>query len=378
MKTSTTRSSRVSAFGHFRSAALALALLCTGAVSASAQTWLTTGNSGTFNTAANWTNPASVPGSSSVATFGTSNATTVTMGSDESVAGVTFNVGASAYTFTGNNTLTLGSNGIVNVSGSLQVFALNHLNLGTGTTIMTGSGSPATTGNVNISGQISGGSLTKNGPSALSLYNSTNNYTGGTTISGGVLNLQNSNLTSGSETGTGAVEVQSGAKLVGNGRVAGLTTVDSGGILSLGTSSAQGTINFAAGLTLLSGSDTVFDLGATSDKVEISGGTFSGVGGGALNINLYKATGFTAGTYTLFDYTNATASNISASDFNLAGSFSGYTYTFINDTANNAIEVSIVASAVPEPSTYAAILGVCALGLVILRRRQGTQSAIAA
>ena len=83
------------------------------------------------------------------------------------------------------------------------------------------------------------------------------------------------NNKSGSATGTGAVQVQSGATLAGSGSIAGAVTIDKGGILAAGNS--PGTLTLG-GLTLAGGSTLNYELGQ------------AGVPGGALN-DLINVTG---------------------------------------------------------------------------------------
>src|SRR5262249_7269814 len=87
-------------------------------------------------------------------------------------------------------------------------------------------------GRVSITGQVTGtGSVTQGGHFTLVLSNNANNYSGGTTVTAGSLLVNNS---SGSGTGTGAVTVQNGATLGGEGRINGALTVQNGGILTPG------------------------------------------------------------------------------------------------------------------------------------------------
>jgi autotransporter-associated beta strand protein len=123
-------------------------------------------------------------------------------------------------------------------------------------------------------------------------------HTGNTTVSAGGLRLNGSFTTS-------PITVATGATLSGTGTTGGLVTVQSGGKLSPGaTDGAAGTFTATAGLNASSGSTLVFDLGptpaSTSDKITVSGGTFTL--GSALNaqINLLDYTaGLTPGTYSL-------------------------------------------------------------------------------
>jgi autotransporter-associated beta strand protein len=88
--------------------------------------------------------------------------------------------------------------------------------------------------NPTYSGVLSGSaSLTKVGTNTQT-FAGANTYSGGTTVSNGTLWASN---TSGSGTGTGAVNVEANATLGGIGMITGLVTVANGGILSPGTNS---------------------------------------------------------------------------------------------------------------------------------------------
>src|SRR5580692_6146373 len=80
-------------------------------------TWLASPGTGDFNTGANWT-PATVP--TGIASFGTSNTTGISTSASTTLGGLTFNAGASAYTFTLGSDLTFSGAGIVNNSSNTQ------------------------------------------------------------------------------------------------------------------------------------------------------------------------------------------------------------------------------------------------------------------
>ena len=115
--------------------------------------------------------------------------------------------------------------------------------------------------NVTFSGIIDGaGALTKSGKERLDLTNA-NTYAGGTTVKLGTLLVDN---TTGSATGTGPVQVDSGA-LGGNGTISGAVTVGSntsgnGSFLTPGQSfNHPGTITLQSSLTFVS--DGFFNVG---------------------------------------------------------------------------------------------------------------------
>lgn len=202
---------------------------------------------------------------------------------------------------------------------------------------------------------INGGTLT---------LTAANTYTGGTIINGGTLLALN---TAGSATGNGSVTVNSGATLGGSGFIDSLTTLASGGILAPGNS--PGTLTFTHGLTLNDGAILHFELGAVSDLLRISGGTLTGsTSAGGITLNLASAGGFAAATYTLFDFTGATLSGFDLGDFDFGSTPDGYSYSlaFVGDT----LQLTATASAIPEPATGAALVGLTALALAGWRRRR--------
>jgi len=208
-----------------------------------------------------------------------------------------------------------------------------------------------------LGGSFPNFALTKSGAGTLVLSGSST-YTGSTDLTGGTL-LVNGAL------GATMTNVALGATLGGYGSIGGATTVESGGILAPGDS--VGTLTFTNGLALNSGAVLNFDLGSTSDLIRVTGGILAGPGAGNVTVNLADAGGFGANTYTLFNFTGATLSGFDASDFTLGTAPTGWNYTF--GLTADSLQLTVTASAVPEPATYAAILGALTLGLVVLRRR---------
>jgi len=245
-------------------------------------------------------------------------------------------------------TITTPFVGALEGSGNLS---LNKSSNGAAVTYSFGQNNRSTT----YSGALSGsGGVIKAGTGTMTLSGSST-YTGATQVNAGTL------LVNGALGNTSAVTVASGATLGGSGSVGGPTTLASGGTL------AADSLTFTNGVTLNSGAVLGFDLGTSSDLVTVSGGTLTGPASGAVTINLANAGGFTAATYTLFDFSGATTSSFDASDFTLGSTISGYTYQL--SLSGSTLQLVATASAVPEPGTAAAILGACATALVALRRR---------
>jgi len=200
----------------------------------------------------------------------------------------------------------------------------------------------------------SGGSLTLSG---------TNAYRGTTEISGGSLIL-GSNLV-----GTSSVTVSGGTltSSVANVNLGlGGTSMSSGAITPRGVGTA-GTFTLAANQAFATNGGTLnFDVGTAFDQIIGAGtGTFS-IGSGT-TLALTLGTGFSYGnTYTLFS--SFAGGTVASSGFTISG------YDTVNYTAALSTTgiLSFTPSAVPEPSTYAALAGAAVLGFVVLRRRRST------
>ena len=274
-----------------------------------------------------------------------------------------------------NSVLKLGGTVTVNATGNpltAMIFGAGTLALGGNRIFDIGSQSTAMSG-LAVSTVISGGgSITKLGTGTLRL-DFANIYSGGTVVSAGGLVVSN---TTGSGVGTGALVIESGAFLRGTGIVGGATTIEAGGILGAGDfagnlSITAGNLTFTNGLTLNDGAIFKFKLGTASDKISLIGGVLTGAATpGSLTINLDAGTGFSAGTYTLFDFSSGgtTTSSFDVADFTLGTTISGYSYNLALNGGSSMLQLT--ASAIPEPSTYAAIFGALALSAAGWHRRR--------
>lgn len=217
----------------------------------------------------------------------------------------------------GTSTVTLYVNNYNPKIGTLCGPTNNIVDLGTSASTV------LTIGNDNGTGEFAGtiknkGTLVKIG-TGTQILSGTNTFNSGsgTIVSNGVLLANN---TTGSATGTGAVSVQTNATLGGTGAITGLATVASGGILTPGAGT-NGTLTLNGGLTLNTGVALNYALGATTGKLRITGGTFTGTTGtGGVSVTLSNAAGLVKNQpYTLIDWTGATASGVDLTDFVVTG-----------------------------------------------------------
>jgi autotransporter-associated beta strand protein len=133
-------------------------------------------------------------------------------------------------------------------------------------------------------------------------------YSGGTTVAGGTLLVNNA---SGSGTGTGGVTVNNGAALGGTGTIGGAAAFNPGGILAPGVAGA-GTLSFSSTLALDTLSVSKFvvnNTGGVLTKAAVTGTLTPH--GSVIHISNSGAP-LLPGTYTLFTYSGTVSGSFSA------------------------------------------------------------------
>ncbi|MDF3056569.1 MAG: hypothetical protein K0R17_784 [Rariglobus sp.] len=241
--------------------------------------------------------------------------------------------GQTAYTFGG-------------LSGNANL-NLNNNNTTVGAVALTvGGNNASTTYSGVLSSTVAGGSLTKAGSGTLTL-SGVNTYTGATTVSDGTLAL--------ASTGT----LASTAYTVANGAVFNASTKSSYSLASVAT-------------TIGVGATTAGFFNGPSGALTL---------GNSLTLDFSTSLLANGQTYNLFDFGSQTgdfssvtlggsivASLLLTSADTWTGSDSLNTYTFSFSEVSGILSVS----AVPEPSTYAVLVGVLIFGTVALRRRRAS------
>ncbi len=309
---------------------------------------------------------------------GDTGAIAINLDADQTIAGLQFDSTARHYTIGSDSAknLTLDNNGSASTISSTGTHTItvpvalnNNLNVA------------VTGGTLGLSGTLSGTgrSVTKTGAGSLTLA-SANTYTGGTTVSAGSVFVNN--LT-GSGTGTGSLSVSSGALIGGSGRISGSTTLF--GQLAPGAiADSVAVLAFDNAVTLKAGSSVTIDINGSSTRgTDFDGLDFNGsltIEGGSLTFNIGAAIADDT-VLAIFDGAALTANFTSVSatgtggyngSFTLNGGSTAYTAIFGEqlltlDLANGTLGFS--ASAVPEPSAYAALFGALSLALATRRRR---------
>ncbi|MCX6848184.1 MAG: PEP-CTERM sorting domain-containing protein, partial [Verrucomicrobia bacterium] len=137
----------------------------------------------------------------------------------------------------------------------------------------------------------------------------------------------------------------------------------SGGTIAPGLS--PGTLNIDGNLSIVDGSHFAFELGTTSDLLNI-GGALNFTGGGTALFDILNSGGLTAGSnYTLMNYNSF--SGLTLSNLALGSTPAGFAGQFTIGASSLTLHVD----AVPEPSR--AVLGGLGLAVLTLRRRRNAR-----
>ena len=287
---------------------------------------------GTMTIIRNWTNTGGVVINDGVIMFGAGSA-----GLNE-VGLLTVNT-AGAFDMNGIND-TIGD-----IAGDGQVL------LGGTTTGLTLASNATTT----FSGKLTNSSVPGAAPKlvvnksggSLTLTGTTNDYTGGTTVSNGKLFVNN---ISGDGTGTGAVTVSGTATLIGTlggtGNITSPITVSAGGHLAAGigganavlttskvtTSAALAHIDALVGTPGSPGSSDVLKVTTPSNGLTVAAGTI---------LTVAATTGTANGTYTVIDYDTAFVGGLANFNFDNA---TGYEATLSDNVGTTNIEVNVTST----------------------------------
>lgn len=315
-------------------------------------------------------------------------------------------------------TLQVGLNGGANPSiavnsGTLEFQGdqLNDLNFTQGIVLAGGAkllvNRPTTQAALSITSNLSGaGALEVTGGQSFGFTASALNHTGGTVVSSGTLLIGQASSIAGNVTVAGGATLQLSSATTLPGTISG-----AGRVYKSGTSvtTLMGNNSFTGGIQIDSVSGTgalavqqlnvsqllsgtglgtlgvtgdggatfdvspavagglAFRLGAigSSDLVTVPG--YLQMGSGVLEFNDFtftEAAGFGAGTYPLFSANTALLGTLGSGTTGPIGS----NYTGLLQTAGNTLQ--LVVTAVPEPSTTAALIAGLAMGGIVLRRRR--------
>lgn len=299
-----------------------------------AQTW--NGSVDTnWNTAGNWT-PSGVP-------------------AEDAGAAVVINAGTVEYNGATNGDLTLGGGGSITLNGGTftQTNGVAFMNIGNGSgsagtlTITGGTFSAGTSGNMRIG---FGG-----GTGLVSVTGGTFNPTGLEFSSTGTLQVGGTatvNIGANFATSTGTVAISGGTVNI-NGE---LKPLGSDFTLSGGTVNAN----------LISFDGVASKLNFTGGQIVLSNGAFDGIFGD----NGYISFGANStGTLVLSSVSASGAANLLTSRVRAGDTANAGLFTITSLGANSS-SISLTASAIPEPSTYAALAGATFLSFAACRRRR--------
>jgi autotransporter-associated beta strand protein len=220
--------------------------------------------------------------------------------------------------------------------------------------------------------QITGtGSVTVSGGGSQTLSNTGNSYSGGTTVSaGGTL------IVTGGLTGNGAVTVNGTLGGTGNGTTTGIidgaVTESTGGNIApgVGLSTAGSTLTLGSNLTLGASAGLTFNLdgGGASDLLAIGGSlTLDSGNTDTLTLNLLNFGSVTTPeTFTIATYNGSVGgATFGAGNANVI--VNGGTLQSVNYDVTDGSLSAITVTVVPEPGTWASLIG--GLGILVVWQR---------
>ncbi len=279
---------------------------------------------------------------------------------------------------------TLGTGTRVELTTGRTEIAPGHtLTIGAGASLLTQGG--ANDGTLHVSGgtfESASGAFTNQSGATLNATSATLTFTGNGTVNAGyglhnfgTLNLLNTTVHGDVHSPTGST-INAGGGVTFTGFVSGAGQFTGGGTVTFAGGYSPGDspalVAHAGDLTLGAGNALMmeiagFDRGTGYDALDVAGSlTF----GGTLEVVTYGAftpASFSAGqSFDLFNWGSATGT---FSTLNLPD-LSAYGLAWDTSALYTNGVLSVTASAIPEPSTYAALAGLAALSLVALRRRR--------
>lgn len=326
--------------------------------------------SGASNAAVNFTGTGANVSSDAAARtitygIGSTSATITASGSSDLVVGMTLlnaNLpgGTATITAISGNTLTLSAAATASATDSNTTFGAFDRVL----TLTGSSTGPNTIAGV-LADSAGGGKLgvTKN-QSGTWILSGNSTHTGNTTVNAGKL------VVNGTNNGSAGI-VNANGRLGGSGTLKNLT-LNAGGAIEPGNS--IGTLNTNNGDLTWNGEAGAFEqmkfeldntaglgAGAPADKLALGTGVLTKGGGSNFTFD-FLGTGASGNTYTLLTFGSSSGFNVSDFNYdNLSGSLTG---TFA------LTPTSLQFTTVPEPGTWAMLIG--GLGLFLLRQRRST------
>lgn len=331
-------------------------------------TWTGGGTDNLWSDAANWGGTAPVSGNS--LTFDGSTRLTATYDiapNNLAFGAIAFSSNAGAFILNGTGSTTqIRPGNITDSSTATETINLKLVMTATRAVSVTDSGSLVLGGVVSSNNNGNFG-ITKSGNGTLTLSATGNSYAGATTVSAGTLKLTGT-LTASATTigGTGM--------LTGTGTALGLT-LNSGGTIAAGLGGSDTTGNLKASSLIwnsaTSASALTFNLDAgstNSTSLTLSGAFTQGNSGSPFDINLTgNGTFASAGVYDLLNFGSTNFTD--ASQFNLISSLNldpGFTGALVLN--GNQLDFDVTALSVPEPGTWALMLG--GLGVLVFWQRR--------